>query len=55
MAKIAEELVVVKVSQLVKDSSNSDSKITPEFVDSLEAVISELLGADCVVEVIRED
>jgi hypothetical protein len=55
MAKIAEELVVVKVSQLVKDSSNPQGKITPEFVDSLEAVISELLGADCVVEVIRED
>ena len=54
MAKIAEELVVIKVSQIVKDAQDAEEKITPEFVSSLEDVVSELLGKDCVVEVIRE-
>lgn len=55
MAKIAEELVVVKVSQIVKDLQDAESKITPEFVSNLEEVVSELLGKDCVIEVIREE
>lgn len=55
MAKIAEELMVIKVSQIVKDSQDAEAKITPEFVSNLEEVISELLGKDCVIEVLRED
>jgi hypothetical protein len=53
MAKIVEELVVVKVSQLVKDGSEGDSKVNDELVTALEQVVSELVGEGAVVEVIK--
>lgn len=55
MAKIQEEIVVIKVSRLLRDSESSDSSILPAAaVDSLEAVIQELAGANVLVEIARE-
>lgn len=51
MAKIAEEHLVIRISQLVKDGTEAVSRLDAETIASLEAVVSELAGDGCVVEV----
>ena len=52
MAQILEENVLIKVSRLVKDSDSQLSPAVPaEVVESLEAVVQELVGDSAVVEV----
>jgi len=52
MAKLHEEVVVIKVSKLLKDSDTSSVTIlNQETVDSLEAVVAELAGAGTLVEI----
>ena len=55
MAKIQEEIIVIKVSRLLRDSESTDNSIMPgPAVESLEAVIQELAGAKTLVEIARE-
>lgn len=55
MAKIQEELVVIKLSRLHKDSVGEMPGIASEdIVAGLEAVVQELVGSDVIVEVIKE-
>jgi hypothetical protein len=55
MAKIQEELIVIKLSKLHKDSEASVPGIAgSEIVAGLEQVVQELVGNDVVVEVIKE-
>jgi hypothetical protein len=55
MAKIQEELIIIKVSRLLKDSAEGTSRILdPQNVESLEAVIQELTGGDVLVEIATE-
>ena len=55
MAKIQEEIIVIKVSRLLRDSESTDNSIMPgPAVESLEAVIQELAGANTLVEIARE-
>lgn len=55
MAKIQEEIIVIKVSRLLRDSDSDASAIMPaDSVDSLEAVIQELAGSNTLVEIARE-
>lgn len=52
MAKIQEEIVVIKLSKLVKDDSQGEDKIaTDELVESLAAVASEIAGVGIIVEI----
>jgi hypothetical protein len=52
MARIVEEVVIIKVSKLVKDHHTHEGLLaTPEFVASLEQIAQELAGEDVVVEV----
>jgi hypothetical protein len=51
MAKIVEEIVVIKFSRLVKDDDNSETVVTDETIASLEAVAQELVGSGAIVEV----
>lgn len=52
MAQILEENVLIKVSRLVKNSdSNSGPTVTGDMVESLEAVVQELVGNSAIVEV----
>jgi hypothetical protein len=55
MARIQEEVIVITVSKLHKDTPNStvtDSEITnDEQLDALASVVEELLGNGVVVEV----
>jgi len=52
MAQIIEEVVVIKLSKLVKDPTQStDSAITQELIATLEEVAQELVGDAIIVEV----
>lgn len=51
MAKIHEEVLVVKLSQLVKSDSQESSMITEEITAALEQVVQELVGSNVIVEV----
>lgn len=61
MAKIYEEVVVIKLSKLIKDkdtdaianSSTGDLMATNDICDALQSVAEELLGSGVVVEVER--
>ena len=43
MAKINEDMVVIKVSELLKDSDSESPIMDEEFVGTLEGVVQELL------------
>ena len=53
MAKIHEEIVVIKLSKLVKDSDIGTSLATDDVVTALQSVAEELLGAGVIVEADR--
>jgi hypothetical protein len=56
MAKIQEELIVIKLSKLHKDSQTQTSNLAgDDVVAGLEAVVQELVGADVIVEVIQDN
>jgi hypothetical protein len=53
MAKIHEEIVVIKLSKLVKDDAAPAEIATEEMISALNSVVEELAGAGIVVEVER--
>jgi len=53
MAKIYEEIVVIKLSKLVKDTDAGSDIATPDIVAALQSVAEELVGAGVVVEADR--
>jgi hypothetical protein len=56
MAKIQQDIIVLKVSKIVKDKESDDFLIADmEFLKSLEQVAQELLGESVVVEIERID
>jgi len=50
MAKIHEEVVVIKLSKLIRDSDAGNEIATPDIVAALQSVAEELAGAGVVVE-----
>jgi hypothetical protein len=54
MAKLHEEIIVVKVSKLLKDTEQPEPIMGSETVASLEAVIQELAGTNVLVEIATE-
>jgi len=54
MAKIHEELIVIKLSKLHKEHQTIDALASDETVTNLEAIVQQLVGDDVVVEVIKE-
>ena len=50
MAKIQEEIIVVKVSKLLRDNDPNTPIMGPDAVASLEAVIQELAGTNALIE-----
>jgi hypothetical protein len=56
MAKIHEELIVIKLSKLVKDTDHpaQGTLANDDVAASLEAVVQELVGSDVIVEVAAE-
>ena len=53
MAKIIEEIVVIKLSKLVKDSDAGAEIVSDDTVSALQSVVEELTGAGIIVEVER--
>jgi len=53
MAKIHEEIIIIKFSQLVKDGTESVPRVTEDVTAALVQVAEELVGAGVVVEIER--
>ena len=55
MAKVIEQILVITVSRLIKDTDVNDAAISSllsaEAVAQLEAVVEELAGAGTLVEI----
>jgi len=55
MAKIFEEIIVIKLSKLIRDDTAESSPIAgADVTSSLEAVAQELVDSGVIVEVIKE-
>lgn len=54
MAKLHEEIIIVKLSKLLKDSEDAAPIMDTDTVAGLEAVIQELAGAGVLVEIATE-
>lgn len=50
MAKVQEEIIVIKLSKLVKDGADAESAVTDELLATLTTVAEELVGSGVVVE-----
>ena len=53
MAKIHEEVIVITLSKLVKDSASTESIATDDLLSALASVAEELAGTGVVVEANR--
>ncbi len=51
MARIVEQVIVIKVSQLVKDSEENPIMLTDVDMQNLEAVLVEFAGEKALVEI----
>ena len=50
MAKVHEEVIIIKLSRLVKDGAEVDSAVSEELLATLTTVAEELVGSGVVVE-----
>ena len=53
MAKIVEDVIVIKFSKIVKDSEEGSSIAGSDIQSALEQVAQELVGDSVVVEVVQ--
>jgi hypothetical protein len=51
MAKIHEEIIVVKLSKLVRENVATGTVVTEDLITGLTAVLEELAGSGIVVEI----
>lgn len=51
MAKLNEQILVVKISKLLKDGDEPELLLTDDGLVSLEAVVQELSGNGTLVEI----
>lgn len=55
MARVQEQVLVIKVSKLIKDrDSEPESLVDSEFIANAESVLQELVGDNCTVEVVSD-
>lgn len=55
MAQVVTETIVVEVSRLARKGQKMDTVITEEMINTVEAVVQELVGDAAVVEIKLED
>jgi len=56
MARIQEDIITIKVSRLFRDSETDSGPLMPDdTIASLEQVIGELAGKECLVEVQKHE
>jgi len=54
MAKIVEDVIVIKLSKIVKDNDKDTATLAnPEILAALEQVAQELVGDGIVVEAVK--
>ena len=53
MAKIHEEILVIKISQLIKDGVEPTTRATDDVTTALAQVAEELVGPGVIVEIER--
>ena len=53
MAKMIEDILVIKLSKIVKDSDSTESIVTGDIHSALEQVAQELVGSNVLVEIER--
>lgn len=54
MAKIVEDVLIIKLSRIVKDNATDGTSIVgPDVQSALESVVQELVGDSVVVEVVQ--
>jgi hypothetical protein len=53
MAKIVEDVIVIKFSKIVKDTEEGSSLVSADVQAALEQVAQELVGDAVVVEVVQ--
>lgn len=53
MAKIVEELFVIKFSKIAKDSDTDDINVGTDVSHAIEQVAQELVGSNIIVEVMK--
>lgn len=53
MAKINEDAIVIKISELLRDDQPTAVILDGDVLEQLQAVIQELVGANRLVEIIR--
>jgi hypothetical protein len=53
MAKIQEEIIVIKFSQLVREDTAAPARVTEDVTAALVQVAEELVGTGVVVEIER--
>lgn len=53
MAKIIEDMIVLKFSKIVKDSDDNQISLGADISNALEQVAQELVGNSVIVEVIK--
>jgi len=51
MAKVHTEVIIVKMSKLVKDSDNNTVLANDEVKTSIETIVQELVGENIIVEI----
>lgn len=51
MAKIHEEIIVIKFSKLVRETDTTGSIASTDLVENLQAVAQELVGNSVIVEI----
>ena len=55
MAKIQQQLIVIKLSKLIKDNDDINNDIAgTDVTANLEAVAQELVGDNVIVEIVTE-
>lgn len=55
MAKLIEEQLFISFSQLIKNNELGSVILTDEFLESLEQVLSELVGTNVLVEIVKSE
>ena len=55
MAKLNEDMVVIKVSELLKDSDEQRKIMNPDIVNPIEAAVQQLVGPGKLVEIIQDE
>lgn len=55
MAKIQEEIVIIRLSKLIKNNEDNQESLTnDDFGANLETIVQELVGDNIVVEIEKQ-